>query len=294
MPVMMRPHLVLALVALGLAACGGPGDDPWPGVPVRPAATPHDTLLRGTFATRAEAVGGCLECHGEADHQLRGSVHAEVAVELPPAAGTGHAGAPVELGAPSDCLACHAVPDLLDARGTLPEDRLEDAARRVVRPTPASCLACHAVGGPSAALGVHLDEHGMGCTDCHRTTEHRMPGAGDGIGLGAVGCTDCHAPEPHPDPALDRHVASVGCTTCHVPRARVAARYAWYRADEGRPSTAADSLARIWPLSDARPVVHEIPPAEQAFTCRDCHTRYGVLDWAALGYPGDPSSEGGR
>lgn len=280
------------LVSLALGACGGPADDPWPGVPARPAPTPHDTLVRGTFASRAEAVGGCLECHEAEPDELRGSAHAEVAVELPPAEGTGHAGAPVELAGPADCLACHVVPELVDPRGDVTPAALEDAARRVRRPEPENCLTCHQVGAPSPGQGVHLDEHGLGCTDCHRTVGHRMAGPGGDAAAGAVSCTDCHADTPHPDPALDRHGVTVACTTCHIPRARVTASYGWFRAESGTPSGIADPAARIWPLDSAGPVVHEMPPAADAFTCRDCHTRLGLLDWEALGYAGDPSTQG--
>lgn len=45
----------------------------------------------------------------------------------------------------------------------------------------------------------------------------------------------------------------------------------------------------LWPL------FHEVSPARDALGCRDCHTRdgrAGALDWAALGYPGDPVKTG--
>lgn len=38
-------------------------------------------------------------------------------------------------------------------------------------------------------------------------------------------------------------------------------------------------------------ISHSLPPAAEAFWCRDCHGRLGwVLDWEALGYKGDPRS----
>lgn len=43
-----------------------------------------------------------------------------------------------------------------------------------------------------------------------------------------------------------------------------------------------------WPLS------HMVQPAEQALQCTACHTETGRMDWAALGYPGDPMQWGGR
>lgn len=41
-------------------------------------------------------------------------------------------------------------------------------------------------------------------------------------------------------------------------------------------------------------VSHMVAPAEQALQCGDCHSPLGRLDWAALGYPGDPIEWGGR
>jgi hypothetical protein len=39
---------------------------------------------------------------------------------------------------------------------------------------------------------------------------------------------------------------------------------------------------------------HMVQPAENALQCNDCHGANGRLDWAALGYPGDPMEWGGR
>jgi octaheme c-type cytochrome (tetrathionate reductase family) len=44
----------------------------------------------------------------------------------------------------------------------------------------------------------------------------------------------------------------------------------------------------FWPLS------HMVVPKEQALDCRSCHGAGGRLDWAALGYDGDPIEVGGR
>jgi hypothetical protein len=39
-----------------------------------------------------------------------------------------------------------------------------------------------------------------------------------------------------------------------------------------------------------------VPPASEALQCDDCHTKRAShrLDWAALGYDGDPGYKGGR
>ena len=39
---------------------------------------------------------------------------------------------------------------------------------------------------------------------------------------------------------------------------------------------------------------HMVQPAEEALQCTDCHGENGRMDWAALGYPGDPLTWGGR
>jgi hypothetical protein len=39
-------------------------------------------------------------------------------------------------------------------------------------------------------------------------------------------------------------------------------------------------------------ITHPVLPAEDAFTCQDCHTRLSwVLNWEQLGYEGDPMIE---
>jgi octaheme c-type cytochrome (tetrathionate reductase family) len=39
---------------------------------------------------------------------------------------------------------------------------------------------------------------------------------------------------------------------------------------------------------------HMVQPAQNALQCNDCHGEGGRMDWAALGYPGDPMEWGGR
>ena len=43
-----------------------------------------------------------------------------------------------------------------------------------------------------------------------------------------------------------------------------------------------------WPTS------HMVQSKDNALQCTDCHSENGRLDWAALGYPGDPIVWGGR
>lgn len=46
--------------------------------------------------------------------------------------------------------------------------------------------------------------------------------------------------------------------------------------------------AMYWPLS------HMVQSKEKALQCVDCHGRHGILDWAALGFDGDPAYRGNR
>ena len=46
--------------------------------------------------------------------------------------------------------------------------------------------------------------------------------------------------------------------------------------------------AQYWPLS------HMVTPADKALRCNDCHGEGKRMNWAALGYPGDPIVTGGR
>ncbi len=54
----------------------------------------------------------------------------------------------------------------------------------------------------------------------------------------------------------------------------------------GRPGFARTEM--YWPLS------HMVAPKEKALACTDCHGESSRLDWAALGYAGDPMRTGGR
>ena len=42
------------------------------------------------------------------------------------------------------------------------------------------------------------------------------------------------------------------------------------------------------------PLTHMVQPGDRALQCQDCHDEDGRMDWAALGYPGDPMFSGGR
>lgn len=57
---------------------------------------------------------------------------------------------------------------------------------------------------------------------------------------------------------------------------RFSGKYGWNR------------TAMYWPLS------HGVAPKERALQCNDCHGEPGRMDWAGLGYGGDPIRTGGR
>lgn len=328
----------------------------------------------------------------------------------------------------ADCLVCHdGTGSYAKTNGGLPADGVDLAAvaRSVGSPTRATCGSCHFSGGggdavkhgdldgsltnPRARLDVHMGEHAMECTDCHRTTDHDIRGRALSVsadGENQVACTDCHAAAPHADARLNDHLSAVACATCHVPQvalreatkthwdwsqagldlpedtheylkkkgrfeyeAELVPEYAWYDgrgdryvmgdriADEGPtalnpPLGSIDEAdARIWPFKVHRgvqpadavyrtlmvprtvgpggywevfdwdralregaaatglpysgeyafvettmhwPLAHMVQPASAALQCRDCHGETGRMDWAALGYPGDPAHWGGR
>ena len=50
-------------------------DQPWKGVPQRPAHVDHKDLLEGPFATGPEVTRACLECHENAGEQVKHTAH---------------------------------------------------------------------------------------------------------------------------------------------------------------------------------------------------------------------------
>lgn len=59
----------------------------------------------------------------------------------------------------------------------------------------------------------------------------------------------------------------------------------------GLPYSGSYSFAETWMYW---PTTHMVQPKENALQCNECHTANGRMDWAALGYPGDPMDWGGR
>jgi octaheme c-type cytochrome (tetrathionate reductase family) len=142
-----------------------------------------------------------------------------------------------------DCLVCH------DTTGTYvkspagagnpdPKVDLLKVAQNVGKPDRRACGTCHFFGGggdhvkhgdldsslakPTRQMDVHMATDGpnMLCQDCHKTTDHKIPGEALWVSLGKgmrVRCEDCHGNTPHRIPSYNRHIAKVACETCHVP-----------------------------------------------------------------------------
>jgi octaheme c-type cytochrome (tetrathionate reductase family) len=142
-----------------------------------------------------------------------------------------------------DCLVCHAE-DGTYAKGNagLPGEDVDllVAAKSVRNPSRGNCGSCHFNGGggnavkhgdldqtllhPGPRIDVHMGKHGFDCIDCHRTSEHNIPGRSISVSVddaNRVACIDCHSPEPHDDDRLNSHVSAVACQTCHIPEMAV-------------------------------------------------------------------------
>ncbi len=163
-----------------------------------------------------------------------------------------------------DCLVCHDQSGSYqkgDAGNPKPDVDLVAVARSVGRPTRNNCGQCHFKGGggdavkhgdmdgslyfPSGRIDVHMGQHNLQCVDCHRTTEHRIPGCAMSVCLGGpqrVSCTDCHSVRPHNHERLDAHTQTVACQTCHIPRMAIDAptKMVWDWSQAGQEGRADD------------------------------------------------------
>jgi octaheme c-type cytochrome (tetrathionate reductase family) len=149
-----------------------------------------------------------------------------------------------ENGENMDCLVCHAaMGTYAKGNGGYPGSDVDllEAAQSVGRPTRGNCGSCHFNGGggnavkhgdldqtllhPGPRIDVHMGKHGFDCVDCHRTTDHDIPGRAISVSVdddNRVACVDCHSPEPHDDERLNSHVSALACQTCHIPKMAVA------------------------------------------------------------------------
>ena len=174
-----------------------------------------------------------------------------------------------------------------------------------------------ASGDPHHALGS------ADCRHCHRAAPHREGRLN--LHTASIACQTCHLPD-----ALSQHTqaslatadsgaqgASVSDSSAEaLPAARLA--YFWFNVTDTRGADddaapgghISDPGSRIWPfilLSDARPgrspaaggltyrpVMQGPLDKTQALSCMDCHDEVSRLNWAALGYSGNPMRHGGR
>lgn len=228
-----------------------PGDDPWAGVPVRPPATDHTSLMPGPYATGPEVTAACLECHTDAAHNVAQTVHwtwQSPPVTVPwrdepvsigkantlnnfcigiqsnwPSCTRCHAGYGWENAAFDftntnnvDCLVCH------DQSGTyvkstagLPAEGVDLAAvaQSVGTPSRQNCGGCHFDGG-----GGNGVKHGDLDSSLYFPTEN----VDVHMGRNNFVCIDCHQTEDHRIAGRAISVSvdnanQVYCTECHQP-----------------------------------------------------------------------------
>ncbi|OGA53188.1 MAG: cytochrome C [Betaproteobacteria bacterium RIFCSPLOWO2_12_FULL_63_13] len=120
-----------------------------------------------------------------------------------------------------------------------PAVNLEKVAQNVGRPSRQNCGACHFFGGggdhvkhgdldsslikPKREMDVHMGVDGanMTCVDCHKGSNHTIPGKALSVSIASggatLGCDTCHAGSPHKNAQLNVHAKTVACQTCHVP-----------------------------------------------------------------------------
>jgi len=140
-----------------------------------------------------------------------------------------------------DCLVCHDttgsyVKSPTAAGDADPSVDLLAVARAVGIPGRENCGVCHFAGGggdavkhgdldgtmnaPPERVDAHMGRHDFLCQDCHRTTDHELPGRSMAVSVddtNRVRCTDCHAVKPHGQARLDAHTDTVACQSCHIP-----------------------------------------------------------------------------
>ncbi len=152
-----------------------------------------------------------------------------------------------------DCLACH------DTTGTYkkfpagagnpayePKEfdgkiwealDLSAIALNVGKTSRQTCGNCHFSGGskdvvkhadldPSLLnttkkVDAHMGVDGLNyqCTECHKTTNHKISGTlYSGDAGERVTCDQCHDGKPHPKEIINNHLGRLACETCHVPQ----------------------------------------------------------------------------
>jgi octaheme c-type cytochrome (tetrathionate reductase family) len=121
-----------------------------------------------------------------------------------------------------------------------PDIDLAHIARNVGPTSRTTCGSCHFSGGggdhvkhanmgnelndPCRTCDIHMGGYDFTCTECHRTTNHKIPGKSSSVAAteGTTQCMDCHTKEPHYgndllDHHLNEHCDHIACNTCHSP-----------------------------------------------------------------------------
>jgi octaheme c-type cytochrome (tetrathionate reductase family) len=229
-----------------------PVDDPWAGVPVRPAHVDHTSLMPGPYATGQEVTAACLTCHEDAANQIIHTAHWKWESEPVQLAERDE---PVTTGKKNSinnfcigiqgnwasCTACHV--------GYGWEDETFDFSDT----SNVDCLVCHERSGmyKKGKMGVPVAEVNLvevaqsvgvpgreNCGGCHF-----RGGGGDAVKHGDLdesllfpsedldihmgrydfSCVDCHQTENHQISGRSISVSmtnenQVYCTDCHNPK----------------------------------------------------------------------------
>jgi octaheme c-type cytochrome (tetrathionate reductase family) len=226
-------------------------DDPWVHVREHPAHTDHTPLMPGPYETGEDVTRACLDCHGDAGHEVLKTAHWLWEGELAELPGRPE---PLRMGKKNvinnfcisvqsnwsgctschvgygweddtfdfsnqenvDCLVCHEQSgQYAKAAGGFPPRTVDLAlaAQSVATPTRDNCGGCHFRGGGGDAV-----KHG----DLDATLSN--PRARVDVHMGSHGlvCIDCHTTQNH---AMKGRALSVSvdntnqvqCTDCHLP-----------------------------------------------------------------------------
>ncbi len=225
-----------------------PVDQPWDGVPKRPAHVDHESLIEGPLKTGPEVTAICLECHKDAAEQVIHTAHWKwesepVKMEGREAlvttgkknsinnfcigiqgnwesctachAGYGWENADFDFSDTGnvDCLVCH------EQSGTYRKGKkglpvagvnLLEVAQSVAVPSRANCGGCHFRGGGNAVKHGDLDESLF------------FPNEKLDVHMGRYNfvCVDCHKTKDHQTRGRSITVSmdnsnQVACTDCH-------------------------------------------------------------------------------
>jgi octaheme c-type cytochrome (tetrathionate reductase family) len=241
--------LIVVPVWLYTADGEQPRDEPWSGVPRRPAPVDHALLMEEAFSTGQEVTAACLSCHEEAGDQVVHTAHFQWQSEPVMLPGRDE---PVSTGKKNtinnfcigiqgnwaSCTACHAgygwVDDQFDFNDSanvdclvchdrsgayrkgpagLPAEGVDllTVARSVGVPGRENCGGCHFRGGGGNAV-----KHG----DLDESLYYPTDDIDVHMGRFDFVCVDCHRTEDHVMGGRSISVSvdnknQIACTDCH-------------------------------------------------------------------------------